>query len=200
MFAQVIQGKVSDPAGLRAAMERWMDNLSSGATGWLGTTAGVADDGTAIALARFESEDAARRNSDRPQQGEWWEETARLFSGDVTFHDCREVITLGEGGSDDAGFVQIIQGRAKDEVRLRQLGEEFGSRVQNVRPDVIGGLVALHGDARFTQAVYFKSEAEARRGESDRSPEAQQGQNELMSLIEDVRFYDLRQPWLHSPH
>ena len=66
MFVQVIQGKVSDAAAVRARMDTWMKELAAGADGWLGSTAGVTDDGDFVALARFESEEAARRNSDRP--------------------------------------------------------------------------------------------------------------------------------------
>src|SRR5512134_1758692 len=103
MFIQVM---TADAAGLRRQLDRWHDEIAPGATGYLGTTAGVAEDGTAIVLARFESEDAARANSDRPEQGAWWRATAEYFDGDVTFRDCRQVETSLAGCSDDAGFVQ----------------------------------------------------------------------------------------------
>ena len=41
MFIQVIQGKVADADGLRAAVERWQDTVAPAVTGWLGTTGGV---------------------------------------------------------------------------------------------------------------------------------------------------------------
>ena len=68
MFVQVIKGQVSDAADVQAAWNRWLDEMASDAIGWLGTTAGVTDDGTFVALARFESEEAARRNSERSAQ------------------------------------------------------------------------------------------------------------------------------------
>src|SRR6266508_1488720 len=73
MFVQVIQGQVSDAGQARAALDRWVQELAPGAPGWLGSTAGVTEDGRFIALARFESEEAAKRNSDRPGQdlSEW---------------------------------------------------------------------------------------------------------------------------------
>jgi predicted RNA polymerase sigma factor len=77
VFVQVIQGQVSDAGQVRAALDRWARELAPGATGWLGSTAGVTQDGRFIALARFESEEAARRNSDRPEQDQWWTETAK---------------------------------------------------------------------------------------------------------------------------
>ena len=73
MFAQVIQGRTSDPEGVQAAMDRWLQELAPGAIGWLGSTAGVTDDGRFIAVARFESAEAADRNSRRPEQTLWWE-------------------------------------------------------------------------------------------------------------------------------
>jgi hypothetical protein len=87
VFVQVIQGRVGDARQLRAMMDRWVRELSAGAVGWLGSTAGVTSDGSGIALARFESADAAQRNSERPEQGQWWAQTAKVFDGDVTFRD-----------------------------------------------------------------------------------------------------------------
>ena len=46
------------------------------------------------------------------------------FSGDAAFHDCRDVEQLLGGGSDDAGFVQVIQGRTRD-VELIAAGSLF---------------------------------------------------------------------------
>src|SRR3954451_1938358 len=102
MFVQVIEGRVGDREGLRAQMDAWMSDLQPGADGWLGTTAGETADGRFIALARFESQDAAKANSDRPEQGAWWEKTAATFDGDLVVTDCPEVDTFGAGGSDDA--------------------------------------------------------------------------------------------------
>ncbi len=69
MFVQVFQGPVSDPAKVKETLDRWVAELAPGADGWLGSTAGVTDDGTFVGLARFDSEEAARRNSDRPGAG-----------------------------------------------------------------------------------------------------------------------------------
>jgi hypothetical protein len=68
VFVQVIQGQVADAAKVRAALDRWVQELAPKASGWLGSTAGVTEDGRFVALARFESEEAARRNSQRPEQ------------------------------------------------------------------------------------------------------------------------------------
>src|SRR5436190_19236829 len=76
MFVQVIQGRVSDAGQARGQLDRWQTELAPSSIGWLGTTAGVTDDGTVVVLARSESEQAARQNSDRPEQSAWWEATA----------------------------------------------------------------------------------------------------------------------------
>ncbi len=201
MFVQVIKGQVSDAAEVQAAMNRWLDQTASGAIGWLGTTAGVTDDGTFVALARFESEDAARRNSERPEQDQWWQETAKLFTDQPTFQDCSEVVQMGPGGSDDAGFVQVIEGRVRNVERWREMNERWESMGNDFRPDVIGGVLAVHGDGGYTNAVYFTSEAEAREGEQkEPPPEMKAMMDEEMALQEgELTFYDLRKPWLASP-
>src|SRR3712207_6112514 len=119
MFVQVFQGRTSDPDALRAALERWMRELAPGAIGWLGSTDGVTDDGTFVAVARFESAEAAARNSERPEQGQWWAETEKLFDGEVTFRDSEDVDVELYGDPDRAGFVQIMQGRVTDIARAR---------------------------------------------------------------------------------
>ena len=103
MFIQIIQGRAADPAQLRQSFDLWRQDLASAADGWLGTTAGIAGDDLAIAVIRFDSAEAAERNSARPEQHQWWMDTSKLFWGDVSFHDCRQVMTFLDGGSDQGG-------------------------------------------------------------------------------------------------
>ena len=100
MFVQVFKGQVSDAGEMRAALQRWRQELAPGATGWLGSTAGVTENGTFVGIARFESEEAARRNSDRPEQGQWWSQTEKLFTGEVTFRDSTDVMVDLQGDPD----------------------------------------------------------------------------------------------------
>ena len=199
MFVQVIEGRAKDAEGLRSQVEKWQRELSPGAQGWLGSTGGVADDGTFIAVVRFESEAAAQANSDRPEQGAWWEETQGLFDGDVTFLNCPTVDVFGAGGSDDAGFVQVMQGRAdRDQVVASMSGVE--EILKRARPDVIGGIAAWPGDGTFTQVVYFTSEAEAReREKAEMPPEEAEAMQRSVGTMQVERFVDLRQPWFNSP-
>ena len=201
MFVQVIQGQVSDPEQARAALDRWARELAPGASGWLGSTAGVTEDGRFIALARFESEEAARRNSDRPEQDRWWAETAKLFTGEATFKDSSDVILDVVGEPDDAGFVQVMQGRGNDPERARELMAQDSSEWAEFRPDIIGTVAVGHEGGAYTMAIYFTSEEAAREGERKEPPPELQAQMEEMDALSigEPEFFDLRQPWLYSP-
>jgi hypothetical protein len=201
MFVQVIRGKVADPAQVRAAMERWMRELAPGASGWLGSTAGVTDDGRFVALARFESADAARRNSTRPEQDAWWSEVSKAFDGDVTFADSEDVDPDVIGDPDSAGFVQVMAGRTSNARRVRELMDSSRGATRSLRPDILGSVDVLQDDGRFTMAVYFTSEQEAREGErKEPPPEIASMMEELNSLASgEIEFLDLKSPWLYSP-
>jgi hypothetical protein len=202
MFAQVMRAKAKDQAGLRKMWEKAEQELTPGAIGYLGATGGIADEGTMLVVARFESEDAARQNSNRPEQGAWFQELLEYIVGDVTFKDCTDVEINGRGGSDDAGFVQVIQARATDRKRLEELTEAFDAEMPSARPDLIGGLTAWHPDETgwFTSVNYFTSESEARTNEAKEMPAAIKAQfEEWMSLMQDVEYIDLHDPWMSSP-
>lgn len=201
MFVQVIQGQVPDAGSVRAALDRWAQELAPGASGWLGSTAGVTDDGRFIAVARFESEDAARRNSDRPEQDRWWSETSQLFTGEPTFRDSGQVDLDVTGEPDDAGFVQIIQGRNSDPARVRELMGQNSSEWAEFRPDVIGSVGAEHDGGAYTMVLYFTSEEAAREGERKEPPPQIKAQMEEMDALSvgAPDFFDLKEPWLYSP-
>jgi hypothetical protein len=201
VFVQVMQGQVSDPGKVRAAFDRWVQELAPGVTGWLGSTAGVTEDGRFIALARFESEEAARRNSDRPEQDRWWTETARLFTGGATFKDSTDVTVDVNGDPDNAGFVQVIQGRGSDPDRARELMGQDSSAWAAFRPDIVGSVGVGHDGGAYTMALYFTSEEAAREGERKEPPPELKAQMEEMAALSvgEPEFFDLKQPWLYSP-
>jgi hypothetical protein len=201
MFVQVIRGKVSDPERVHAAMERWMRELAPGASGWLGSTAGVTEDGRFVALARFESREAAQRNSARPEQDAWWSEVSKAFDGEATFADSEDVDVDIVGDPDSAGFVQVMAGRATNARRVRELMDSSRDAMHAFRPDILGSVDVLQDDGRFTTAVYFRSEQEAREGErKEPTPEVARVMEEMNSLASgEIEFLDLKNPWLHSP-
>jgi hypothetical protein len=201
MFVQVIRGQVAEPDQVREAMDRWVRELAPAASGWLGSTAGVTSDGQFVALARFESAEAARRNSDRPEQGAWWAEVSKAFTGDVTFIDSEDVVADVVGDPDLARFVQVMSGRATDARRVREIMDQTTGQVHDFRPEILGSLDVMTDDGGFTMALYFTSEEEAREGErKEPPPELAAQMAELNSLAAGpLEFLDLRNPWMYSP-
>jgi len=201
MFVQVIEGRVQDAAALRAAIDDWAKQVSPGAVGWLGSTGGVTEDGRAIALVRFASEQAARDNSDRPEQDEWWAQTSKLFDGEPTFSESSDVTVDVVGDPDRAGFVQVMKGHGTDPERARELMAQDSDAWAAYRPDILGSLAVSLPDGAYTMALYFTSEADAREGEAKEAPENLRAQMEEMGKLSvgETEFIDLKDPWLHAP-
>lgn len=195
MFMQIVQGKIKDRAAAKATMERWREDIQPGAEGWLGGTYGVTEDGQLVACVRFRDRAAADANSARPEQGAWWQEMERHFDGPVTFHDCEDVMLLLGGGSDEAQFVQVIQARVTDRDALHRLMDESSQLLAQQRPDVLGGTIAIDDEGVVTETIAFTSEAAARQAEQQQMPAEAQ---EAMSLLQDVHYLDLRDPWFAS--
>ena len=201
MFAQIIRGKVSDPNAVRPVVDRWIKELGPTAKGWLGSTSGITDDNEVFVLVRFESEEAARANSDRPEQGEWWAEMEKVFDGEPTFQDSNNVIVPSAGAPDTAGFVQVMSGQSSDPDRSAQLMDSSRDARVAHRPDILGSITVVHDEGKFTMVIYFESEEAARKGESKPLPAELQAQmQEMMSLsVGQPEFLDLKAPWLDSP-
>ena len=201
MFVQVVQGRTTDAEALRAALDRWVQDLAPGAVGWLGSTAGVTEDGQVIAMARFESAEAAERNSRRPEQTRWWTGIEELLEGQATFRDSENVTVDLQGDPDQAGFVQVMQGRTSDPERANRLMAEDPEKWAAFRPDVLGSVVVTHEDGLWTMFLYFTSEAEAREGErKEAPPEMRASMEELDKLsLGEPEFFDLKEPVLLSP-
>jgi len=202
MFAQVIQGRTSNPEAVPEATDRWMRDLAPGAVGWLGTTAGVTDDGQVVLVVRFESAEAAESNSARPEQDRFWQETRRLFAGDPTFLESTDVTVETVGDPDRAGFVQVMQGQSSDPDRARELMAQFPlEAMKDFRPDILGSVLIRHDGGRWTQVLYFTSEAEAREGERREPPPEWRATMEELMKVEAAQpvFLDLRRPVLTTP-
>jgi hypothetical protein len=198
MFVQVIEGVVGDRGRLERQLESWNTNVRPDAVGFLGCTAGVGANDRGVVIVRFASADAARANSDRPEQGAWWAATQPCFRGAVSFRDSTDVETFYDFGEAcaAAGFVQVIQARVRNRGRLAALEDASLDAIRATRPSLIGGLRCWDGD-RFVQAVYFHDEAGARREEAAGVPVAVAGAfAEWQQLCEETRFLDLTAPWL----
>lgn len=199
MFIQVIEGTCTRQDELRALIEQWREEMSPSAEGWLGGTYGFTDDDRFVGVVRFESREAAAANSARPEQGAWAEQMTALFDGPVQFHDCDDVTLMMGGGSDEAGFVQVIRGRVEDPSGLKALMADT-DLLHEMRPDIIGATLAIEDDGTFTETVAFTDEASARSGEQREMPDMPADvRTTLEEAMVGATFYDLHRPWFDSP-
>jgi len=145
------------------------------------------------------SQDAARSNSERPEQGEWWDSLAANLDGDASFFESDDVNVDVIGDLDTAQFVQVMRGLFSGGADAGQLFRVDPGVLAEFRPDILGSLL-VGGDAEDVMAVHFTSEAEAREGEKKEPPAAVLAQMEKMSAVRvgEVTYFDLRDPWLVS--
>jgi hypothetical protein len=196
VFIQIIQGKCTRQDELRALADKWRDELASGADGWLGGTYGFTDDDMFVGVVRFESREKAMMNSARPEQGAWAEQMMALMDGEVTFHDCEDVTLLMGGGSDEAGFVQVIRGKVDDPGRLKAMMTSDPTSLHAMRPEILGATMAIEPDGTFTETVAFTNETSAREGEQIEPPASVRA--DLEYAMKGATFYDLHHPWFNS--
>jgi len=198
MFIQIIQGKCTRQDELRALADTWREEMAPTADGWLGGTYGFTDDDQFVGVIRFESREAAMRNSERPEQGEWAAQMTGLLEGPVQYHDCDDVTLMLDGGSDDAGFVQVIRGKVDDPARLKSLMGDT-EMLHELRPEILGATLAIEADGTFTETVAFTDEASARAGEGKEMPEMPAEVREtLETAMHGATYYDLHHPWFAS--
>ena len=199
MFVQVIHAKANNKDAIGEELENWQKEVMPGAEGFLGSTGGVTPDGQLVLVARFDSEDVARRNSDRPEQGRWFESLSRHLDGEASFFESSQVAMGGQGGSDTAGFVQVMHGRVNDVQAAKELDARMEDDMGSRRPDVIGSLTAYDDGGEFWSVIYFTSLEEARQGEKKMTEDPPPQMEEWSSLMEgELEFYDLEEPWLVS--
>ncbi|MGH9090503.1 MAG: hypothetical protein ACRDZR_03845 [Acidimicrobiales bacterium] len=196
MYVQIIEGRTSNPERLRHQGERWQEELRPGAAGFLGVTSGTTADGRAVTIVRFETAAAARSNSDRPEQGAWWAETAGCYHGDPAFTESGDVEELLGGGSNDAGFVQVMKITAADRSRFGPLDQAM-PRLAELRPDLLGACRIWTGPTACVQVGYFTSEAEARAGERKEIPaDLQPTMAQFQEIARHAEYLDLPDPQL----
>ncbi len=200
MFLRVIQGRVPDRTAMRAQHETWAREIGPDVPGWRGCAAGITEDDRFICLSWFHTAEASARLAARGDQREWWARTERLFLGPVVATEFPDVAVLLDGLTVEAGFVQVIQGRAADATRLRTLERDLLRHLPDGRPDMLGGVAAARADGRFVQAFAFSSEELARAGEhGEQLPELEEVLFELRRLTGEPSYHDLRHPWIAAP-
>ncbi len=197
MFAQIIEGMAVSPDALAQAGAAWEAQVRPVAEGFLGSTGGVAADGTAILVARFADRAAAEANNARPEQTAWYaDHGAAMFEGEPSFTESDDIDEFMGGGSDEAGFVQITQGQIADRAAMADFEARTLDQLQAARPDLLGGLRIWHDGGRFTEVNYFTSEAEARANEATMGDTMGEELAEYMGLVQVDRWIDLPEPFL----
>ena len=88
----------------------------------------------------------------------------------MDFTESSDVTEFLGGGSDEAGFVQVMKVSGVDRAKVERLDASF-DKFANLRPDLLGGLRVWTGPDAYVEAAYFTSEAEARAGEKAEVPE-----------------------------
>ena len=98
------------------------------------------------------------------------------------------------GGNNAAGFVQVLQGRTNNQEQMRATGREIQDELHALRPDILGVVVAFHGDGGFTQFIYFSSEEGARAGEKAIGNDSKLDERLRATIEGDLTFFDLKEP------
>jgi hypothetical protein len=198
VFIRIMRGRVAESAR-SFGLAGWRQELSAAPPGWQRLTAGVTDDGQAVAVFRYDSE-AAASGGGRPQQASWRESVERRLADPVVWYDCPVVNVMKAGDQADAGFVQVMQGRLVDPVRLAAMRAEVELTLRERAPHVLGVSVAEHADGiGFTEVTYFTSEREARAGERQMPVEMAVQLGTVRSYMEGLEFLELREPVLTGP-
>ena len=195
MFVQIIEGTTSKPDALTAAGDAWQEDVRPKAIGYLGVTAGVGAGGQAFTIVRFQDEASARANSELPEQSAWFEKhLARAYDSSPAFTESSDVEEFMGGGSNDAGFVQVMKSKNVDRSKLEEMDKTF-EKFAGERPDILGGLRAWTGADSCVDVMYFTSEADARKGEQAEMPDELKAAMESFGEM-DVEFLDLPDPQL----
>jgi hypothetical protein len=195
MFIQIIHGTCTRQDECQQLVQRWQRELAPGAQGWLGGTYGFTDDDGFLAIVRFESREAAAANGARPEQGAWWAEMEKTLDGPAQFHDCEDVTLMMGGGSDAAGFVQVITGKVDDADTLKAMMTDT-EQLHEMRPEILGGTLAIEADGSFVETIAFTDEASAREGEKKEMPD--DVRRAMEAAMHDVTYVDLHHPWFAS--
>ena len=194
VFVQIIEGRAKDPDGIKRMVAKWQQELRPGATGYLGSTSGVTADGRAISIVRFDSPESARANSQRAEQTAFFEEMKQLYDGEPIFAESTDVEEFLGGGSDNAGFVQVMKNNRVDRAAMKEIDAQF-EKFESERPDLLGEFRVWTGPNSFVGVAYFTSEAEARVGEAKELPgELQKLMTKFNDMMRQAEFLDLTDP------
>src|SRR3954453_9537405 len=161
----MVQGPCSRQDEMRRLVDNWCGTMAD-RPGWLGGTYGFTDDDRFLGVVRFDSSSACLESAAAPDSATWWAGAQELFDGRCEIHESEDVSMMLQGGSDDAGFVQVMKGRVEDADKFRPFitDTEMTSMLHDAPPDIIGGILAMEIDGTFAQTIAFTDEDSARKG------------------------------------
>ena len=89
----------------------------------------------------------------------------------------------------------MIRGKVDDPVTMKKMMTDT-EQLHEMRPDIIGGTLAIEEDGTFIETIAFTDEESARRGEQTAMPE--DVRRAMESAMHDVSYADLHHPWFAS--
>jgi hypothetical protein len=194
VYIQMVHCACTQQDDMRMLVDDWCGRMAD-RPGWLGGTYGFTDDDHFVGVVRFETATDAREWSRESDAGLWWACAESLMAGAPEIHQSEDVMTMLEGGSDDAGFVQVMRGRVGNADALRRIvsDHDVTSMLHEARPEIIGATLLIEDDGTFTETVSFTDEEAARAGERKEMPAEMASQ--MQEAMADVEYLDLHKPW-----
>jgi len=199
VFIQMVEGACSQQDDMRMLVDDWCGRMAD-EPGWLGGTYGFTDDGRFLGVVRYSSSAACEQLCAAADAGMWWASAEEMFDGSPEIHQSEDVMMMLNGGSDDAGFVQVMRGKVGNPDKLRRImtDQDMTSMLHQARPDIIGATMLIEGDGSFTETVSFTDEDSARKGEAMEMPAEVTA--DLQEAMAEVNYYDLHKPWFGRHH
>jgi hypothetical protein len=197
VFIQMVQGRCSRQDEMRGLVDDWCAMMAD-RPGWLGGTYGFTDDDRFIGVVRFDSSTACEECASSPEAAMYWAGAEAIFDRGCEIHESEDVSMMLDGGSDSAGFVQVMKGRVADADRFRHgmTDTEMTNMLHEARPEIIGATLAMEPDGTFVETVSFTDEDAARKGERSEMPAEMR--SDFESAMAEVEYLDLHRPWFAS--
>lgn len=197
MYIQMVQGACTRQDEMRGLVDDWCGRMAD-QPGWLGGTYGFTDDDRFVGVVRYDSRDACATWCARPEAAMLWAGAETMFDSACEIHESEDVSMMFEGGSDDAGFVQVMRGQVGDADFLRAMSTdtEMTTMLHQARPDILGATMLIEDDGSFTETIAFTDESSARTGERQEMPPEMSARME--KAMTGVEYLDLHHPWFAS--
>ena len=195
----MVEGACTHEDDMQMLVDDWCTRMAD-EPGWLGGTYGFTDSGRFLGIVRYESRAAWTECCSAADAGMWWAAAEEVFDAMPEIHESEDVTMMFDGGSDDAGFVQVMRGQVGNPDKLRRIltDQDMTSMLHQARPEILGATLMMEDDGSFTETIAFTDEDSARRGESMEMPAEVAA--DLQEAMAEVAYYDLHKPWFGRHH